>query len=354
MGNILSSFLCGGTTPDINVFVDFENALPNETNEVEVKLYNDAEDVLKNSSRILSNIKSYKGASADIKEAITKPTPETEEKAWKTIVPLVIKLKEFFEFSSKLEVIVPDILNLLCNFPNSQGEEPNRVSIAEHVEQYQSIVKQFAKMLEFVLIFDECKMETPALQNDFSYYRRTSQRMRNANRLSTINPDRGSMMGSATQDITNDLPMEMANHMSFFYAEASPMLQKMSKAVSDFVKENSAALGKTATDMLGMMATVCQKMLSDPELLKAKNVNNRTELFILRVMVGLIILYDHVHSEGAFAKGSLIDIKGCVQIIRQQDKDFSEKHMNILRYTTKHLNDETTPKATKALFAFTS
>ena len=47
-------------------------------------------------------------------------------------------------------------------------------------------------------------------------------------------------------------------------------------------------------------------MLSDPELLKAKNVNNRTELFILRVMVGLIILYDHVHSEGAFAKGNII------------------------------------------------
>ena len=72
-------------------------------------------------------------------------------------------------------------------------------AIAAHVEEYQSIVKQFAKLLEFVLIFDECKMETPALQNDFSYYRRTSQRMRNANRLSTINPDRGSMMGSATQ-----------------------------------------------------------------------------------------------------------------------------------------------------------
>ena len=63
MGNILSSFLCGGTTPDINVFVDFENALPNETNEVELKLYNDAEDVLKNSERILSDIKSYKGIS---------------------------------------------------------------------------------------------------------------------------------------------------------------------------------------------------------------------------------------------------------------------------------------------------
>ena len=71
------------------------------------------------------NFYSFLGASADIKEAITKSTPETEEKAWKTIVPLVIKLKHFFEFSSKLEIIVPDIMNLLCNFPRkkSQGEE---------------------------------------------------------------------------------------------------------------------------------------------------------------------------------------------------------------------------------------
>lgn len=72
-------------------------------------------------------------------------------------------------------------------------------AIAAHVEEYQSIVKQFAKLLEFVLIFDECKMETPALQNDFSYYRRTSQRMRNANRLSSINPE-----GSAIQ-VSNSL-----------------------------------------------------------------------------------------------------------------------------------------------------
>ena len=73
-------------------------------------------------------------------------------------------------------------------------------AIAAHVEEYQSIVKQFAKLLEFVLIFDECKMETPALQNDFSYYRRTSQRMRNANRLSSVNPE-----GSAIQVSSNIL-----------------------------------------------------------------------------------------------------------------------------------------------------
>ena len=41
---------------------------------------------------------------------------------------------------------------------------------------------------------------------------------------------------------------------------------------------------------------------------------------------------------------SRIDIKGCVEIIRAQEQDVADKHMNILRYTTKHLNDEKTPK----------
>jgi len=33
-----------------------------------------------------------------------------------------------------------------------------------------------------------------------------------------------------------------------------------------------------------------------------------TKLFCLRVMVGVIILYDHVHPVGAFAKTSGIDV----------------------------------------------
>ena len=49
------------------------------------------------------------------------------------------------------------------------------------------MVKQFAKLIEFVLIFDERKMENPALQNDFSYFRRTLQRTKQISRIS-VNP----------------------------------------------------------------------------------------------------------------------------------------------------------------------
>ena len=62
----------------------------------------------------------------EIKEAITKPNSETEQKAWETVVPLVFKLKRFFEFSSKLEDIVPKICNMLCTpDPMSTGYDFN-------------------------------------------------------------------------------------------------------------------------------------------------------------------------------------------------------------------------------------
>ncbi len=46
----------------------------------------------------------------------------------------------------------------------------------EQLEARQALAKQFAHILDFVLRFDELKMKTPAMQNDFSYYRRTMSR----------------------------------------------------------------------------------------------------------------------------------------------------------------------------------
>ena len=37
-------------------------------------------------------------------------------------------------------------------------------------------------------------------------------------------------------------------------------------------------------------------------------VREETYLFVLRVMVGLVILYDHVHPVGAFQKSSNMDV----------------------------------------------
>lgn len=79
--------------------------------------------------------------------------------------------------------------------------------------------------------------------------------------------------------------------------------------------------------------------------------------FCLRVMVASVILYDHVHLVGAFKKGSQIEIKATIKVLKfhqgegAEGESFTNGLMNALRYTTKHLNDEDTPKAIKALLA---
>jgi len=68
-------------------------------------------------------------------------------------------------------------------------------------------------------------------------------------------------------------------------------------------------------------------------------------------MVGVIILYDHVHPIGAFCKSSSIDMKSSIKVLKDQPCGKVEGLLNALRYTTKHLNDESTPKGIKTLLA---
>lgn len=76
-------------------------------------------------------------------------------------------------------------------------------------------------------------MKTPAIQNDFSYYRRTVSRQRKI-----TDGDEG------IQRVPN-VSSEMANRMSLFYAHATPMLRVLSEATSRFVQEVRAEVSPT-------------------------------------------------------------------------------------------------------------
>lgn len=69
-------------------------------------------------------------------------------------------------------------------------------------------------------------MKTPAIQNDFSYYRRTLMRHR-------IMQEMDADSSAQVKDLNND----MANRMSLFYANATPMLRVLSDTTSRFVSE---------------------------------------------------------------------------------------------------------------------
>lgn len=94
------------------------------------------------------------------------------------------------------------------------------------------------------------QMKTPAIQNDFSYYRRS------VSRGGLINAE---LPPGEEPHIT----AEVANRMSLFYAQATPMLKVLSEATSQFVNDNQQDLENT-TETLSTMAKVCLRMLENP------------------------------------------------------------------------------------------
>uniref|UniRef100_A0A7M4EEG8 CYFIP related Rac1 interactor A n=1 Tax=Crocodylus porosus TaxID=8502 RepID=A0A7M4EEG8_CROPO len=265
----------------------------------EREVWNQISAVLQDSESMLADLQSYKGAGQEIREAIQNPNDiQLQEKAWNSVCPLVVRLKRFYEFSLRLEKALQSLLESLTCPPYTP---------TQHLEREQALAKEFAEILHFTLRFDELKL-----------------------------------------DIENEVNNEMANRMSLFYAEATPMLKTLSNATTHFVSENKTLPIENTTDCLSTMASVCKVMLETPEY-RSRFTNEETLLFCMRVMVGVIILYDHVHPVGAFSKTSKIDMKGYIKVLKEQPPDTVEGLLNALRFTTRHLNDESTSKQIRAM-----
>lgn len=329
MGNLLKVLNDkSGKKAGAGFFIDFEKAEPTAE---ERAVYDEVHAVLEKSTHVLQELSQYRGAGEAIRMAISHPKDESEQsKAWDAVCPLVTKLKAFYDYSSEVEGMLPRILQELCQ------EDP-----ASTLENKQALAKQCAEILSFVLKFDDLKMNNPAIQNDFSYYRRTLSRLK---------------MQDPTSDDSAVVNNEEANRMSLFYAYPTPMLRCVSEATTKFVSENKAIPIENTTNCLAMMSSICRIMAETPAYYE-RFTEADTLQFCQRVMVASVILYDHVHLVGAFKKGSQIEIKATIKVLKMHQGDnpegesFTNGLMNALRYTTKHLNDEDTPKAIKALLA---
>tara|TARA_R110002050_G_scaffold53574_6_gene121790 strand:+ start:313 stop:1095 length:783 start_codon:yes stop_codon:yes gene_type:complete len=258
-------------------------------------------------------------------------------------------LKEFYDFSSELEQCFPKLLTALCQ------DDPKT-----NLEKRQALAKQFADVFDFVLRFDDLKMLNPAIQNDFSYYRRTLNRMK--------------LSKKHHGEIT--IKDELANRMSLFFAYPTPMMNVINETTSNFLSQNQSVPQDNLTTALALMASVCEDMVTNKRF-----QNDNTNMFCLRCMTGAIILYDHLHTHGAFSKKSGIPIKGkhsldicchdfyfcefshvlimffstaCITILKTFKSESGQEMstdglLNALRFTTVHLNDPETPNSIKQL-----
>jgi len=200
-----------------------------------------------------------------------------------------------------------------------------------HVDQnlsgQQALAKQLADILDFVLRFDDAKMINPAIQNDFSYYRRSLSKHKN----------------KVEVKIKDDL----ANRMSLFFAYPTPMLRVITETTVNMVKANSIQKGEVVAGFT-LMANICLEMVE-----QNKFTNAATNLFCLRAMTAAIVLVDHLDDQGAFHKKTNIHIKNAIASLKTYSgpSGSTDSLLNALRFSTVHLNDPDTPPVTKNLLA---
>lgn len=326
MGNLLKilSNNCLDSSPGFSeeIFLDFDNVIPKED---ERQVYNTVSPILAESQDILRDLTNYEGAAAEIKKCIQSPSDqEHKDHTWNTLLPLVVRLKRYFEFSSALTEAYIDIIRELTRH---QG------SATHQLEQKQALARQLGDLIHFTLNFDKKKMENSQIQNDYSFFRRLT------NFYSRMKDVR--LPGEKNEELTQ----AQANDISFFYAKPTPMLSILSEATVKFVDgQNEDVKLKTLT-ILSTFANITKTMIEKNEF--RSKLSTESIQLCERVMTAAIILYDHVHPNGAFEKKSAIDVKGAIKLLLSPDEN--NAMLNALRYTTKTINSDSTQKQIKQL-----
>ncbi|CAI2162811.1 7298_t:CDS:2 [Funneliformis geosporum] len=335
MGSILSSFSKGNDSlvPDLNLDLEKINEtlayMENSENpyispvticslkpvhatptQEEFDLHKRVSSLLQPTDTLLNSLRNYQGCGELIRKAISNPTPENEEEAWKAVQPAVAKLKQYYEYSVSLEGALPELLNAFC-----EG------NVRKNIEKFQALTKLLADILDFAFEFDYLKMRTPSIQNDFSYYRRTLSRGKLANEIN--NNHQTDLKTAMIED-------ELATQISLFYAYPTTMLKKVTDVTAGFVDKNN--LGKSVSECLSGLAAACYHSVTKKRVQRPEMVD-----FCLRVMVVSIILYDHIDPQ--------------VKAIQTHGINEYTNLMSALRYNTKHLNDDSTPKNVKQLLS---
>lgn len=88
-------------------------------------------------------------------------------------------------------------------------------------------------------------MVNPAIQNDFSYYRRTLNRMK-----------------MSKKDLNIKIRDELANRMSLFFAYPTPMMKVLSETTAKFLQSETSVPRENVKQALATMANVCADMVA--------------------------------------------------------------------------------------------
>jgi len=216
-------------------------------------------------------------------------------------------MKQLHQYSTEIGGIFPELLQAICS------DDP-----LQSIQDQQALAKQLAHMFDFALRFDELKMQSPQLQNDFAFYRRN--------------------VGRVPSGVELPIRDEDATVLSMYFANPNPMTSTLTLSVTSADKAR-------VSPVLAAISSICMSMTS-----RRTYESGELHTLVIRCMVASIVLYDHIDERGAFHRKSPINVKQVVKVLKQSpQKSTAETLLNVLRYSTRTLNGPETPASTLEL-----
>lgn len=368
MGNLVKR--C--TSPErryskFDLFIDFYNAKPLTTSEREI-YQQVSTDFSSKYKEILEFLTNYK-VGDEVRSALASPDNYCIQKEAFDLVSTRIKiLEKIYDFSAKVSISLLTILTQLTDDPTSSSDSEE--IILHNVTYQQSLVKQLAQILHFMLKFDEKKIANTFLQQDLSFYRRQQSKFKQSSQTNV----------GQFKDLLKCgefIEMSKITKMSFFYAEASPMLKFVSSGILTFIQEEKLRPVKVK-QVLKIIVAGCNAILTNNEYLKkvenekvifdtlisspdnspsqtsivsTASSEERSLYYVLRILVSAVVLFDHLDSTGSFCRKSDIDIKRSIKNINLHCKLPAQREtlLNTLRFSSLHLRDPSVPGEIKNL-----
>eukprot|EP00731_Ephydatia_muelleri_P035925 Em0179g15a len=173
MGNLLRVLNDKGSTPKIDFFVDFEKAEPTAS---ETEVYEKVNTVLSKAQQILQDLKHIKEQANRSERSISSLVMLCYLNTSHIILVMLCSLTQAISSLVMLCSLTQAISSLSCCVPLLKAIASPSSQKHQDAAWHAAITKQFAEVLDFTLSFDDLKMTNPAIQNDFSYYRRTLNR----------------------------------------------------------------------------------------------------------------------------------------------------------------------------------
>ena len=310
MGGLFSS-MDKKSLPEI--YVDIQNAQP--STEQEHALYNEFQsEVMDPSIDIFRRFSEYQDGQRQAAEALTNPTPENKEAAWKAIYPNIKLQMEVFDFANVVSRMLVHLVTTVIDLTHDKT-----------IDVFQSmpiVVKFFVECFDIILTFDEIKITLPKLLNDLAFFRR-----------------------NAANHTDEDLDgiMEKSNGSTVFWAAPTPLLLEAIGNLKSKYQPTSENYQKLL-DLLGNVCDICTSILKNH-----KFEDEKPNKLCLRCIVGATLMYDHLSTTGAFIPKQKFHIREAMELL----VNFEPKQnglINAIKFSSKNLNKEGVDPKISALF----